>query len=158
MSMRDADQDERRPLALLIGVAGALVAMVLGIAAPYDGAAWRMPHVLEHKVATALSAAGYPGLDVEMQGQRAVLRGIVEDEADIAGARRAALTAAGPGGPWAGGVTNVDVNGVSVGAFERPYIWGVRRNDDRVVLSGAVPSETVRADLIAAATQAFPSI
>jgi OOP family OmpA-OmpF porin len=158
MSARDPESDERRPLALLIGVAGALLSMVLGIAAPHDGAAWRMPRVLEQKVATALSAAGFAGLDIDMHGQRAVLRGIVESEDDIERARRAALSAAGPGGLWAGGVTGVDVSGVSVGAFDRPYAWSARREASRVVLAGATPSESARASLVEAARQAFPTL
>jgi OOP family OmpA-OmpF porin len=106
-------------------------------------------------VATSLSAAGHPGLDVEMRGQRAVLRGIVEDEADVAGAREAALTAAGAGGAWAGGVTSVDSEGVSAGAFDRPYRWSAQRAESRIVLSGAAPSENARSRLMATATQAF---
>jgi outer membrane protein OmpA-like peptidoglycan-associated protein len=113
--------------------------------------------VLERRVAAARSAAGYPGLDVDMNGQRAVLRGIVEDETDIAGARRAALRAAGGGGAWAGGVTSVDADGVSVGAFDRPFVWSARREGSRVTLAGAVPSEAARSEVLAAAAQAFPS-
>jgi OOP family OmpA-OmpF porin len=157
MSEPDTEADELRPLALLIGGVGAIVSMILGLAAPHDGAVWRMPQVLHERVAEALSVAGYPGLDISMDGQRAVLRGIVESEADIAAARHAALTAAGAGTPWAGGVTGVDVAGVSVGPFERPYQWSARREPARIVLSGAVPSESVRAQLAAAAREAFPN-
>lgn len=153
---RETDGRPRRPL-LIIGAACAGIAALLGMVAPHDGAFWKMPGVLRDHVAVALSAAGYPGLDVEMQGQQAVLRGIVEDEADIAGARHAALTAVGAGGSWAGGVTSVDVSDVSVGAFERPYAWSVRRDGERVVLTGAAPSEQARTDLMAVAAQAYPN-
>ena len=151
------EQNERRRLMLLIGGAGALVAALLGMLAPHDGAVWRMPQVLEQRVATALIAAGYPGLDVEMQGQNAVLRGIVETQDDIVAARHAALTAVGAGGPWAGGVTNVDVAGVTIGTFERPYAWSARREGTNVALTGAVPSEDSRVALMAAAREAFPN-
>lgn len=157
MTDYDSSSDKRPPTPLLIGAIGAGVAMLLGLVAPYDGAVWRLPHVLEERVATALIAAGHPGLDLDMQGQRAVLRGTVEDEADIESARRAALSAAGPGGAWAGGVTSVDVSGVSVGAFDRPYIWSARRDGERVVLSGAAPSAETRTDLMNAARAAFPN-
>lgn len=154
------DDDEReswtRP-ALLIGAGGAVLSMLLGMLAPQGGAVWYAPRVLEDRVATALSAAGHPGLDVDMSGQRAVLRGIVEDEGDLDTVRRAALTAAGPGGAWAGGVTSVDASGVSVGAFARPYAWSVRREDQRVVLTGAAPSDAAKAEILAAAERAFPS-
>lgn len=152
-----ADNAPRRPPAgVLIAGGCALAAMLLGLFAPHDGAVWRMPHVLEQRVASALVAAGYPGLDIEMQGQRAVLRGMVEDESGIESARRAALTAAGPGGSWAGGVTSVDVSGVAIGAIQRPFQWGARRDDGRVILSGAVPSEITRQSLMGAARAAFP--
>lgn len=147
--------DERLPIAMWTAIGCAVVAMLLGMVAPHDGAVWRMPQVLEQRVSAALTAAGYPGLDLEMDGQRAVLRGVLEAETDIQAARRVALTAAGPGGAWAGGVTDVDVSGVSVGPIERPYAWSARRAENRVVLSGAVPSESVRAELVQTARSAF---
>jgi len=151
----DTESDGRLPVALLTAIGCAIVAMLLGIVAPHEGAVWRMPEVLKQRVAGALTNAGYPGLDIEMDGQRAVLRGIVENEADIDAARRAAFTAAGAGGAWAGGVTSVDVEGVSVGPIERPYIWSARREGARVVLAGVVPSEHVRADLLGVARAVF---
>ncbi|MBC7770164.1 MAG: BON domain-containing protein, partial [Phycisphaerales bacterium] len=151
----DTESDPRPPIAFWSAIGCAVVAMLLGIVAPHGGSAWRMPQILEQRVAGALISSGYPGLDMEMDGQRAVLRGFVEHEDDIEGARRAALTAAGAGGAWAGGVTDVDVSGVSVGAFDRPYVWSVRRDGARVVLSGAVPSENVRADLLGVARAVF---
>jgi OOP family OmpA-OmpF porin len=154
--MSEAEQPPRRTL-LWIGLGGVAVAMILGLLAPHDGAVWRAPSVLRERVAVALSAAGYPGLDIQMSGQHARLSGIVEDEADIASARQAALQAAGAGGPWAGGITSVDVSQVQVGAFERPYAWSVRRQDDRVTLAGVVPSESAKTALMNAAAQAFPT-
>ncbi|MGE0741034.1 MAG: OmpA family protein [Hyphomonadaceae bacterium] len=145
----------RRPL-FVTGAIGVLLATVLGMLAPHAGAVWRVPQVLEQRIATALIASGYAGLEIQMSGQRAVLRGIVADEADIAAVRRVVLTAAGPGGPWAGGVTSTNMRGVTVGPFERPYAWSIARRDGRVILAGAVPSERVRADLMAGAAQAFP--
>ncbi|MGD9966936.1 MAG: OmpA family protein [Hyphomonadaceae bacterium] len=154
MSERNTLTTSRHTL-LLAGLVGAGVSAFLGMVAPHDGALWRVESVLKRNVSAALSAGGFPGLDVEMRGQRAILRGIVENEADIARASRAALSAAGPGGMWAGGVTSVNTAGVRQGAFERPYAWSVERQQDRVVLSGPVPSENTRTDLMAAAAQAF---
>jgi OmpA-OmpF porin, OOP family len=156
MSLFHNESNDRSRMTLWIGVGGALVAALLGLFAPHDGAVWRTQSVLRQHVATALLASGQAGLEVEMDGQRAILRGLVEDEADIAEARRAALTAAGPGGAWSGGVTSVDASAVSVGAFERPYLWSARREEARIVLSGAVPSGNARAALMAAAAEAFP--
>lgn len=154
--MSEVEETPRRPL-LWIGVGGVVVAMLLGLFAPHDGAVWRAPSVLRERVAVALSAAGYPGLGVEMAGQHARLRGIVEDEADIEAARNAALRAAGAGGAWAGGVTSVDVSDVQVGAFARPYTWTVRRVDDQVTISGSAPSAAAREEIMVAAARAFPS-
>lgn len=155
MTYQDGEHSSRRRLAPIIGLVGAGLAAVLGMAAPHDGALWRVPRVLEGRVATALLTSGYAGLDVEMDGQHVILRGIVEDEADIARAQGVALRSAGAGGAWAGGVTSVNVSALGVGAFERPYVWSVRREASRVVLSGAAPSEIARADLLAEAAQAF---
>jgi outer membrane protein OmpA-like peptidoglycan-associated protein len=156
--IRDDDELEgwTRP-ALLIGAGGAVLAALLGMLAPQGGAAWYAPRVLEERVATALSAAGHPGLDIAMDGQRAVLRGIVEDQDDIASAERAALTAAGPGGAWAGGVTSVDTSGVSVGSFARPFAFSARREGPRLVLSGVAPSNASKAQILRAAQGAFPT-
>ncbi len=153
----DVDPATRRRLMLPTGLFGALVLALAGMFAPHDGSWLRVPAGLKERVATALSAEGFTGLDVEMNGQRAILRGIVEDESDISTARHAALTAAGAGGMWAGGVTSVNTAGVRVGTFERPFAWRVKRDGARVVLSGAVPSENTRVDLMAAAAQAFPN-
>lgn len=152
-------QEHKWPLVFGAGVSGAILSALLGMFAPLsDGSIWRVPAALEQRVSTALSARGFPGIDVEMNGQRAVLRGIVEDERDIVAARQAALTAAGRGSLWAGGVTSVNTAGLRVGAFERPFAWSVKKEASRVVLSGAVPSENARVELMAMAGQAFGTL
>lgn len=151
------DQHVRKRAVLMTGVIGAVAATLLGMFAPHDGAVWRVPGVLQDRVQTALMAAGHSGLQVTMNGQRAVLRGIVEHEADIPEAERAALTAAGPGGVWAGGVTSVDASDLTVGEFARPYVWSARRESNRIVLSGAVPSEAARAMVLTSAAAEFPA-
>lgn len=145
----------QRPLLLWVGLGGAAIAALLGMIAPNGAAFWRVPGALEDRVATALTMAGQPGLDIEMQGQRVVLRGVVEDPHDIILARDAALSAAGPGGPWAGGVTSVDASGITVGVFDRPYGWSIKRDGARVVLAGAAPTQGVRAALMTEAHRAF---
>jgi len=149
------DFEARFPLPLIIGVVGAVLSILIGIAGPHGGSFWHMPQVLERRVATALSVAGFPGLDIDIDGQRAIVRGIVENEADIAVAQEAAMRAAGAGGAWRGGITQVDVSGVAVGSFDRPYIWSAKREEGAIVLSGAAPSEAARDEILAAARQAF---
>ncbi|MEQ1493812.1 MAG: hypothetical protein ABL932_25045, partial [Terricaulis sp.] len=121
------DQAGRRRVLFFAGIGAALLAVLWGMLGPHNGAFWRVPGVLKERVATALMAQGFPGLDVEMNGQRVILRGIVEDEADIAAAREAALKAAGGGGRWSGGVTSVNTAALHVGNIERPFAWSVRR-------------------------------
>ena len=156
--MSEDELVERARPFYLLGVFGAAVCAVLGMLGPHNGAVWKLPLVLEQRAATALIAAGYPGLDVEARGQQLRLHGIVEDERDIAAARRVVLTSSGAGGAWAGGVTQVDASRVAVGAFERPFAWSARRERGRLVLSGATPSEASKAVLLQQAAESFPSL
>lgn len=151
------EQPARRFSLFAVGAIGAGLSAVAGMLGVHDGSVWRLPLALEQRVETALQAAGHGGLQVRMDGQRVVLSGIVEDEADAAAAQRAARGAAGAGGAWAGGVTRVDVAGVQVGRFDRPYLWSARREGQRVVLAGAAPSEAARAELMSTAAAAFPN-
>ena len=153
--LASADLGDRVRRTLWIGIAGASLTALAAMFGLHDGSLWRLPAVLEARVEAALRVAGLPGLEVHMQGQRAMLLGIVEHDAAIPRARRAALRAEGPGGPWSGGITSVDVSGLRVGAYERPFTWRVRREAARIVLSGAVPSERARAELMRAAAGAF---
>lgn len=155
MRPEDEERDGGARIALMIGAGGALLSILIGMLAPQAGAVWMVPGILKDRVAVALSAAGHAGIDIAMDGQRAVLRGIVEDEEDIARVANAALTAAGPGGPWAGGVTRVDTSGLSVGNFARPYAFAVRRQGDAVTLSGNVPTEQSKRRVLEAAARAF---
>ena len=62
----NVDPATRRRLMFLTGVGGVAIAVLLGLLAPHNGAVWRAPAVLKERVSTALSAEGFPGLDVEM--------------------------------------------------------------------------------------------
>jgi OOP family OmpA-OmpF porin len=157
MKLSDFLPDDGVRPALMIGVAGAVIATLAGMLGFHSASVWRMPGALKERAAVALQAAGFQGLDVEMRGQHAVLRGIVESDEDKAAAQRAVLGAAGPGGAWSGGITSVDISGVETGAFERPYQWSIRRDGVRVILSGAVPSTQAKSELLALAGVAFPT-
>jgi OOP family OmpA-OmpF porin len=155
--IEDERTPARLPMAFWAGVVGAGLAALAGLFGVHNGSVWRLPAVLQERVETALQAGGYAGLEVRMSGQRAVLRGVVDDESAIAAARHVALTAAGAGGGWAGGVTSVDASGVAVGRVDRPYAWSAQRGQDRVVLAGAAPSEAAQHELLLAAQRAFPN-
>jgi OOP family OmpA-OmpF porin len=51
----------------------------------------------------------------------------------------------------------VNTTGLRVGAFERPYIWTVKREQGSIVMSGGVPSQNALDDLRRTAAQAFPN-
>ncbi|MBY0564593.1 MAG: OmpA family protein [Hyphomonadaceae bacterium] len=152
----DPNESPERRL-LLLGVFGVVVMLLLGMLGPHQAAVWRMPQVLEERAGAALAAAGLGGLEVVADGQALILRGVVENEEDVAAAERLALTSSGPGGAWAGGVTRVDISDVSLGVFERPYAWSARRDGPRLVLSGPTPSQSVRESLLATARDALPT-
>lgn len=127
-------------IAFGVGIAGVAITVLAGMFGFHDGSLWRAPTLLEQRVESILRAENYPGLEVEMRGQQAVVRGVVATEADIVRVQDAALRAAGAGGTWAGGVTAVDVNDVVVGQVDRPFAWRASRDGSSVVLSGSVPS------------------
>lgn len=140
---------------LWLGLAGVVLAVLGGLFGAHDGSVWRLPQALDARVEAALQRENMAGLDVRMQGQRAIVSGIVESEENAETARLAALSAVGAGGKWAGGVTSVDVSGVTVGVFERPYAWSVKRDGNYIRLNGAVPSEASRERLMEAARASF---
>lgn len=157
MSESDIERAERRRWLLWVGAAGALATALVGMLGVHDAAVWRLPGELRGRVEQALIAHGLGGLEVEMRGQQAVLRGVVTGQAAIVTAQRAAQAAAGPGGPWAGGITQADISGLEVGVLEQPYAWRAGRDGVRFVLSGAAPSDAARTELTTIARAAFPN-
>ncbi len=147
-------EEEARP-AFFAGIVGAVVFALIGLLGPHAGSVWRMPQVLQTQAEAALERAGAGGLEVEMRGQRAVLRGVVADQNALAPAQRAVLTSAGAGGVWAGGVTMADMRGVAVGPVSRPFAWRIVKGEREVTLTGAAPSEAAKAALAARARQVF---
>jgi hypothetical protein len=151
------DQDDQLRIAFIVAIGGAIVTALAGMFGFHDGSVWRAPIVLEHRVEAALTAEGLQGVEVDMHGQKAVLRGVVPTAEAIALAQHTALRAAGGGGSWAGGVTQTDVSNLIVGVIEQPFAWKAWRDGSSVVLSGAAPSEMARATLSADATALFPN-
>lgn len=143
---------------LWVGAVGAGLAALAGMFGVHDGSVWRMPSVLEARVQAALETAGLGGVDVAMDGQMALLRGVVADQASIVSAAEAASHAAGLGGPWAGGVTHVDTADLAVGEVAHPFVWSVARSGERLLLTGATPSDAAKADLLAVASANFPNL
>lgn len=152
-----ADPDATLNRVLLgVGALGAAIAMLLGIFGPHDASVWRLPRVLQARAESVLLTSEFPGIEVKAEGQHLKLRGVVEDERDIAAVQRLVLTSSGAGGAWAGGVTSVDASNLVVGPMAAPYAWSASREQGRVTLSGPVPSPGAQQELRAVAMLAFP--
>lgn len=143
---------------LIAGAACAAITALAGLFGPHDASVWRLPQVLQQRAETALLTSNFPGIEVQADGQHLRLRGIVQDQRDVAALRRVALGSSGAGGPWAGGVTSVDASAVEPGAKVTPYAWSARRDGRRLVMSGSVPSEGARVELRAVAARAFGNV
>lgn len=156
--MTEAASSENLKRMLWVGLAGTALSALAGMFGLHDGSVWRMPATLEQRVQGALEARGLGGIDVAMDGQKAMLRGVVSSPQAVSEASEAALRAAGLGGPWAGGITHVDASDLSVGEVARPFAWSVARHGERLVLTGAAPSEAARAELLAGAAAQFPNL
>ncbi|HVZ99453.1 MAG TPA: hypothetical protein VG841_03975 [Caulobacterales bacterium] len=157
MNLFGQEAEDQLKLALAVAIAGATLAALWGLFGLHDASVFRAPARLRVDVVDALRQAGVPSLEVEMRGQRALLYGYVPRRGQIEIARHAALTAAGAGGPWAGGVTAVDVLNVHVGPTDSPFAWRASRDGSSVILSGSTPSESARRALLADAAALFPN-
>lgn len=103
---------------------------------------------LEANANAALKAAGYNWANVEMHGQRAVLKGKAPSADAIKAAADVIITSSGKGGVIMGGVTLVE-NGVDAAPPVTPYVWrATKMTDGGFVLTGHVPSHTIRADIV----------
>lgn len=151
------ERASRRRVTLWIGAAGAGLVTLVGMFGYHDASVWRLPLVLQGRAEAALAAAGLPGVEVDMRGQAIELHGVAGSPSATTIAHDAALTSSGPGGAWAGGVTQVNARGVRVGDIEQPFSWRIERTPARVTLSGAVPSMSTRALLAAVAHETFPN-
>lgn len=109
---------------------------------------------LQTQVEKALSKQGFEDVVVEMDGQTAVLTGGVGSPAERQGAVDVAYTAAGPGGVYAGGVTNV-ADQIIVGTRASPFSWSAERNSAGLVIAGHVPGEVARQKLLETARARF---
>jgi OOP family OmpA-OmpF porin len=124
---------------------------LIGMFGPHDGSVLRVPAALAAKAEDALARAGNPGVEVHMDGQHARLIGVAPTSDDVKAAGVAVLRAAGAGGPWAGGVTGVDVSRVREASAESPLAWRIVRRGRAITLSGAAPSAEAAAELEARA-------
>lgn len=94
---------------------------------------------------------------VQVDGQIAYLTGEAPTEADRDDLKLAVRQAAGPGGAWWGGITQVR-DSMTLVAPRRPYFWLARRGENgRVSLMGYVPGQRYYREIKAAARGLFPT-
>jgi OmpA-OmpF porin, OOP family len=84
-----------------------------------------------------------------MDGQRAVVEGVLASEAAKTEAEAVALRAAGPGNQYIGGVTSVDMSDVVVGVTEAPFVWIAELTPSSMALGGFAPTARARRALVA---------
>lgn len=122
---------------------------------------WRGVHAIPAELQTAaekvIARSGANWASVKVDGQIATLSGTAPTEADREDLREAVRQAAGPGGAWWGGITQVR-DTVQLEAAKSPYVWRARRGaDGRVSLSDYVPGQRFRRAIRAAAQDLFPT-
>lgn len=160
-----ATKETNSALCWLPILAGLIALPVLGYVTAYVfPGAKALEARLQAKSTTALSAIGADWAKVTMDGQTATVTGLAPTVEAEQAALRAVATAVGVGGFSFGGVTRV-IDEVEVGAAAAPaqsaapaaWNWLAERvGEAGVRLKGAVPSEEIRADILATANPLFP--
>lgn len=145
---------------------GLILFLVLGWVGIYSGWADKWPgggsaQSLQDKLAPAAQAAadsaGFPNINVTMDGQKAVLSGMVRSEAERQQAETAVLASTGKGGLIMGGVTRVDVKAVKVvKPVTDPWWSATVQKDGSLVLDGYVHSAAQREAILARAESQYP--
>lgn len=135
-----------------------LVVILVAMLGAHQAAPIGIERGLKADVEAALDRAGIRNISVEMDGQTAQLFGVAVNEEVRIDAIEAALAAAGPGGPWAGGVTRVDATNLSVGRPVSPYSWRIVRRQNAVIMSGSVPTPRIKRNLLERARAAFRGV
>jgi OmpA-OmpF porin, OOP family len=105
-------------------------------------ATYRLESRIEAAARTALADGGFDWATAEAQGQKIVLEGVAPSEAAKAAASKAALTALGPGGFFAGGVSKVASRQVEIGPLAKPFVFSASKEIGAVTLEGVAPSRS----------------
>ena len=151
-------------MARWIVLAGVTALLVIGYFATFyehGQGHWRSVRFVEPelqaKAQDVLKRSGAAWAHVKLDGQLATLTGTAPTEADRDDLIRDVREAAGPGGPWLGGVTQVRAD-IKIAAAVKPYTWSaVRGADGRVTLRGHVPGQRFRRAIAAEARKLFPT-
>lgn len=116
-----------------------------------------VPAALQKDADAALARAGAKWARVEIEGQMATLTGVAPTEADRDDVKQVLREAAGRGGPWWGGITQVR-DQTSLAEAKTPYVWiATLGADRRISLRGSVPGQRFRHAIRAEAAKLFPT-
>lgn len=114
-------------------------------------AARKLESEVRAAAAAALQSGGHDWASLEVDGQKAVLAGVVSDERLRDSAVADVLGAIGAGGVVQGGVTKVLSSGVEVAPVMAPYAWGAQKEGGAVIIAGAAPSRASMNAILGAA-------
>jgi len=111
---------------------------------------------LQDAVSERLAATGNDWATAKVEGQRAIIAGAAPSEDAFNQISDVALTAAGEGGLIFGGITVV-LDASSAAPPISPYVWRATKTaDGRIILTGHVPTEAIRAGILADAEAIAP--
>ncbi len=161
-------------LKVLTGLGALLLFGVAGI--HWNNAAGSAEGKVRASVEKALAEAGHGWARIDADGQKITIYGDAPSDDQLNDAIRLAKTAAGPGGPFVGGVTvltatDARVNEIAVAAQPTPeaapepvlptpeqFLWRADYDGDQLTLSGFAPSDSARRLLLEAAQREFRSV
>lgn len=145
---------------LFVAILGCAVIGVAGIYGDYaPGSRASVESHLLNKADAAARKAQADWADIEIDGQKAVLRGVAPSRDALEHARDAVLSAVWTGGLAAGGVTVVDISQVQIydgPPIVDPFVWRVELGADRIDMSGYAPSQAARDAVYQLAAMRFP--
>lgn len=146
---------------VLAGITALLVTGYFATFYEHGQAHWRSVRFVEADLLAqareVLKRTGARWAQVKMDGQIAILTGTAPSEADRDDLKLHVRAAAGPGGPWLGGITQVR-DEMTVAAPQTPYTWtATRQAGGGISLSGFVPGQRFRQAIGVEARKLFPA-
>ena len=146
-------------------IIAAIVFLIYGfvvIHSGWTGSAKHHEDRLQASASAKLAALNLDNVRVEMDGQSARVTGMVRSRAERDRVIDAVRRARWSGGIMSGGVTVVNTDRLRVQETAAtpagPFIWTAEKTDDGpMVLSGVVPDEVTREELLAYANEIYPA-
>ena len=125
-----------------------------GSAAAFTGAAGKIETRLQTAVDAVVEELGYEWITAAVDGQVVIFEGVSPREEETAAARAALLAADGRGGFWSGGVLFVRDRSTLAPPIS-PYELRATASEERITLTGAMPTREARTALVEYADRLF---